>query len=143
MSDKLGAEAASVIRVIYGGSVNDNNCEELAGMEDIDGFLVGPRARAGGGGRMLDAFIRMAQLQAGSLDAESALQQACCVAEQRAAAARARGSGRRCCTQPPHALTRRVLHAAAWPQVGGASLKGASFIKICNASKVKNARVTA
>lgn len=66
LSDKLGAEAASVIRVIYGGSVNDNNCEELAGMEDIDGFLV-----------------------------------------------------------------------------GGASLKGASFIKICNASKVKNARVTA
>ena len=50
LSDKLGAEAASVIRVIYGGSVNDNNCEELAGMEDIDGFLVGPRARAGGGG---------------------------------------------------------------------------------------------
>ena len=29
------------IRIIYGGSVNANNCNELAAKPDIDGFLVG------------------------------------------------------------------------------------------------------
>ena len=29
------------LRIIYGGSVNDGNAAELAGQEDIDGFLVG------------------------------------------------------------------------------------------------------
>lgn len=37
VSDK----AADTIRIIYGGSVNASNCQELAKMEDIDGFLVG------------------------------------------------------------------------------------------------------
>lgn len=38
---RLGKAAAEKLRLIYGGSVNDANCRDLAGMEDIDGFLVG------------------------------------------------------------------------------------------------------
>eukprot|EP00798_Chlamydomonas_sp_ICE-L_P001705 gene1705-33110_t len=38
---KLGVPTAQKLRLLYGGSVNDSNCVELAGMEDIDGFLVG------------------------------------------------------------------------------------------------------
>ncbi len=38
---KLGTATASTLRIIYGGSVNDQNCNELAGQPDIDGFLVG------------------------------------------------------------------------------------------------------
>ncbi|PNH10473.1 Triosephosphate isomerase, chloroplastic [Tetrabaena socialis] len=38
---KLGLSVADTLRIIYGGSVNDANCKELAHMEDIDGFLVG------------------------------------------------------------------------------------------------------
>jgi len=41
ISNRLGAEVASSIRILYGGSVNDKNCEELARKEDVDGFLVG------------------------------------------------------------------------------------------------------
>ncbi|PWZ00216.1 Triosephosphate isomerase [Testicularia cyperi] len=40
-TDKLGAETADSLRVIYGGSVAAKNCKELAGQPDIDGFLVG------------------------------------------------------------------------------------------------------
>ena len=29
------------MRIIYGGSVNDQNAAELARKEDLDGFLVG------------------------------------------------------------------------------------------------------
>ncbi|KAN0065148.1 triosephosphate isomerase [Thecaphora frezii] len=39
--EKLGQEAASKLRIIYGGSVAAKNCKELAGQPDIDGFLVG------------------------------------------------------------------------------------------------------
>ncbi|KXZ42048.1 hypothetical protein GPECTOR_217g455 [Gonium pectorale] len=38
---KLGFGVTDTLRIIYGGSVNDANCKELALMEDIDGFLVG------------------------------------------------------------------------------------------------------
>lgn len=41
LESKLGREAASTIRIIYGGSVNDKNCFDLAVKEDVDGFLVG------------------------------------------------------------------------------------------------------
>lgn len=41
MVDNVGAEVASKVRILYGGSVNAGNCAELAGQEDIDGFLVG------------------------------------------------------------------------------------------------------
>ena len=36
----IGASAASV-RIIYGGSVNAENCVALAAEPDINGFLVG------------------------------------------------------------------------------------------------------
>lgn len=38
---ELGDDAASKTRILYGGSVNEKNCTELAKQPDIDGFLVG------------------------------------------------------------------------------------------------------
>ena len=38
--DKIG-ESTQVTRVIYGGSVNEKNCDELIKIKDVDGFLVG------------------------------------------------------------------------------------------------------
>jgi triosephosphate isomerase (TIM) len=38
---RLGAEAASGLRIQYGGSVKPGNAEELMGQPDIDGALVG------------------------------------------------------------------------------------------------------
>lgn len=37
----VSEKAADSTRIIYGGSVNGSNCQDLAKMEDIDGFLVG------------------------------------------------------------------------------------------------------
>lgn len=37
----LGVGEAERMRIIYGGSVTAGNCGELAGLEDVDGFLVG------------------------------------------------------------------------------------------------------
>jgi triosephosphate isomerase len=37
----VGKEAAEKTRIVYGGSVSEKNCKELAKQEDIDGFLVG------------------------------------------------------------------------------------------------------
>ena len=39
--DNVGAGVGDGLRILYGGSVNDANCEELAKQEDLDGFLVG------------------------------------------------------------------------------------------------------
>ena len=41
MAKKVSQDVSSSMRIIYGGSVNDQNCVELAGQPDIDGFLVG------------------------------------------------------------------------------------------------------
>lgn len=41
MKESLGEEAAEKTRIIYGGSVSEKNCRELAKEADIDGFLVG------------------------------------------------------------------------------------------------------
>lgn len=41
LTDRLGKSKGESIRIIYGGSVTDANCGELATQEDIDGFLVG------------------------------------------------------------------------------------------------------
>lgn len=38
---ELGGDAAEKTRIIYGGSVSEKNCKELAQEKDIDGFLVG------------------------------------------------------------------------------------------------------
>ena len=37
----VSTEVADGLRIQYGGSVNADNSAELAGCEDIDGFLVG------------------------------------------------------------------------------------------------------
>jgi len=37
----VGEKAAEETRIIYGGSVSEKNCRDLATQKDIDGFLVG------------------------------------------------------------------------------------------------------
>lgn len=37
----VSPEVAASVRILYGGSVSAKNCAELAGKEDVDGFLVG------------------------------------------------------------------------------------------------------
>ena len=41
LADEVSVESAENTRIIYGGSVNEKNCKELASQPDIDGFLVG------------------------------------------------------------------------------------------------------
>jgi triosephosphate isomerase len=41
LAKEVSAAAAEETRIIYGGSVSDKNCKELATQTDIDGFLVG------------------------------------------------------------------------------------------------------
>ena len=40
-AEKVSGDVSGSLRIIYGGSVNDKNANELASQEDIDGFLVG------------------------------------------------------------------------------------------------------
>ena len=37
----MSPAVAEKVRIIYGGSVNAKNCDNLISKEDIDGFLVG------------------------------------------------------------------------------------------------------
>jgi triosephosphate isomerase len=37
----VSSEVAENTRIIYGGSVSEKNCRELAKQPDVDGFLVG------------------------------------------------------------------------------------------------------
>jgi triosephosphate isomerase (TIM) len=41
LAKELSPEVAESTRILYGGSVNEKNCKELAKEADIDGFLVG------------------------------------------------------------------------------------------------------
>ena len=41
LAKTISKEAAEATRIIYGGSVSEKNCKELAKEKDIDGFLVG------------------------------------------------------------------------------------------------------
>jgi len=41
LSQNVSVKVASETRIIYGGSVKPDNCEELSKQKDIDGFLVG------------------------------------------------------------------------------------------------------
>lgn len=41
LKKEVSSEAADKTRILYGGSVTEKNCGELAKQEDIDGFLVG------------------------------------------------------------------------------------------------------
>ena len=40
-ADRVSAEAAAAIRILYGGSVKPENAEELVSQPDVDGALVG------------------------------------------------------------------------------------------------------
>ena len=41
LAANISQEASEKTRIIYGGSVSEKNCKELAKQSDIDGFLVG------------------------------------------------------------------------------------------------------
>lgn len=41
LSSTISKEASDNTRIIYGGSVSEKNCRDLAQQADIDGFLVG------------------------------------------------------------------------------------------------------
>lgn len=41
LASTISQEASDKTRIIYGGSVNEKNCQDLAQQADIDGFLVG------------------------------------------------------------------------------------------------------
>jgi len=41
LREKVGAGVADSVRIVYGGSVTDENCTKLIAGKDIDGFLVG------------------------------------------------------------------------------------------------------
>uniref|UniRef100_A0A093VXC6 Triosephosphate isomerase n=1 Tax=Talaromyces marneffei PM1 TaxID=1077442 RepID=A0A093VXC6_TALMA len=41
LGETISAKVADETRVIYGGSVSEKNCRELAKENDVDGFLVG------------------------------------------------------------------------------------------------------
>merc|ERR1719265_2850550 len=41
VAEVCGADAATQVRIQYGGSANPDNCKDLIAMPDIDGFLVG------------------------------------------------------------------------------------------------------
>eukprot|EP00798_Chlamydomonas_sp_ICE-L_P030878 gene30878-35923_t len=60
---KLGVETARKLRLLYGGSVNDQNCKELAAQEDIDGFLVG------GASLNADSFLHIIESHTAKLSA--------------------------------------------------------------------------
>jgi len=52
LGEEVGADAQEETRIIYGGSVSDSNCRELAKEKDIDGFLVG-------GASLKPAFVQI------------------------------------------------------------------------------------
>jgi triosephosphate isomerase len=41
ISSNVSQDVANNVRIIYGGSVTETNCNELIKEQDIDGFLVG------------------------------------------------------------------------------------------------------
>ena len=52
-SNDYGRERADTVRIIYGGSVNDENVDSLVSKPDIDGALVG------GASLKADSFARI------------------------------------------------------------------------------------
>lgn len=41
LQSNVSSDVASATRILYGGSVKGSNCDDLAAMADVDGFLVG------------------------------------------------------------------------------------------------------
>lgn len=40
-AQNVSSDVAASIRIIYGGSVTETNCDNIIKLEDVDGFLVG------------------------------------------------------------------------------------------------------
>lgn len=59
----VGSSVAATLRIIYGGSVNDENCGELGRQADIDGFLVGGASLKG------PAFVKICNAQTAAVKA--------------------------------------------------------------------------
>jgi triosephosphate isomerase len=57
-ADKAGPAIADGLRIQYGGSVSPDNCVELIGCPDIDGFLVG-------GASLKPTFVKIIQAASG------------------------------------------------------------------------------
>jgi len=56
LSEKLSADVAGAVRILYGGSVNGENAAELLGCPNIDGALVGGASlKADGFGKIVAA----------------------------------------------------------------------------------------
>ncbi|GAB4142974.1 MAG: triose-phosphate isomerase [Planctomycetota bacterium] len=58
IAGRLGAEAAQMIRILYGGSVKPDNARELMAVGDVDGLLVG------GASLKADTFIPILEFDA-------------------------------------------------------------------------------
>jgi triosephosphate isomerase (TIM) len=41
LAGSVSGDVAQKVRIIYGGSVKGDNCNELIALHDVDGFLVG------------------------------------------------------------------------------------------------------
>ncbi|EDO06081.1 putative triosephosphate isomerase protein [Babesia bovis T2Bo] len=54
MTSKLGS-VAETIRIVYGGSVNEQNCQELLHVPNMDGFLVGGKSITPGFADIMEA----------------------------------------------------------------------------------------
>jgi triosephosphate isomerase len=58
ITSNVSEDVASKIRIIYGGSVTDSNCNELILEKDIDGFLVGGASLKTGFKTIVDTHSR-------------------------------------------------------------------------------------
>jgi len=41
LQNRCGSEAASIVRIIYGGSCNEKNAKEIFSLPNVDGGLIG------------------------------------------------------------------------------------------------------
>jgi triosephosphate isomerase len=58
LAARFGEKAARLIRILYGGSVHEQNIKDLMGMENIDGALVGGASLSAGGFAAIARFER-------------------------------------------------------------------------------------
>mmetsp|Transcript_18753 Transcript_18753/g.28093 ORF Transcript_18753/g.28093 Transcript_18753/m.28093 type:complete len:326 (+) Transcript_18753:94-1071(+) len=56
LRNKVSPQVADSVRILYGGSVNPQNCDELATKPDIDGFLVGGASLTPGFLQIVDSY---------------------------------------------------------------------------------------
>lgn len=56
IAKNVGKDVADSTRILYGGSVNPGNCQELATQKNIDGFLVGGASLQPGFLEIIDSY---------------------------------------------------------------------------------------